>query len=173
MAGPLTAERARELLDYEPDTGLLWWKPRQTVTGRWFLKEAKIAGGGNGDGYIVVRIDRHLYYAHRVIFLMMTGEWPPEQVDHRELSRSDNRWDFMRAATNTENNQNRPARRDNRIGLKGVCLATDGGAFTATITVNGKQMHLGRFSSAQDAYAAYCVAADRYHGEFANHGRNK
>jgi hypothetical protein len=61
-------------------------------------------------------------------------------------------------------------RRTGRIaarGIKGVCYDPARSRYRATIAVNGKYMHLGRFSTSEEAQKAYSVAAEKYHGEFA------
>lgn len=97
----LTAERARELLSYNPETGELRRK-----TGRSGVRGV-IAGGIAYNGYRLVTIDGKSWYAHRVIYLIMTGEWPPDQMDHINRVRDDNRWENLRPVTALENSQNK------------------------------------------------------------------
>ena len=104
------------------------------------------------------------YSAHRIIWKMIHNAEPPE-VDHRNGDALDNRLDNLRAADRGGNSKNR--RSQNPLG-KGVTRRKTG--FEATIAVNGKDYYLGRFPTAEDAHAAYCEAAKRLHGEFANFG---
>lgn len=72
---PLTPERARELLIYDPETGALRWRvPRGVRTGA-------LAGTRTSEGYSQIEIDFRLYKAHRIIWLMQTGRWPKHHVD--------------------------------------------------------------------------------------------
>lgn len=83
----LTAERARALLIYNPETGALNWRVARPGT-----LSGALAGTRTSEGYTQVEIDYRLYKAHRVIWLIMTGKWPTHQVDHRNGMRADNRW---------------------------------------------------------------------------------
>ena len=58
----------------------------------------------------------------------------------------------------------------NTSGLKGAFWVANRGKWMSQIKCNGKLVYLGYFATAEDAHAAYCRAADRLHGEFANHG---
>lgn len=82
----LSAERARALLKYNPATGSLTWKVNK---GR--AKAGDVAGYLDPSGYIRLRIDQSSYWAHRVVWLMVTGDWPAQVIDHRNLKRADNR----------------------------------------------------------------------------------
>ena len=109
MPKPLTLQRLREVLSYDPDTGLFTWKKR---TGSRAVVGA-IAGTANNGGYIQVSIDGVLYYAHRLAWLYMTGEWPEAEVDHARMRPGDNRWDQIREASRSQNEQNKRRRSDN------------------------------------------------------------
>jgi hypothetical protein len=154
----LTALRARELLRYEPETGIL----RRTDSD-------KIAGGLNKYlGYIYVSIDNVRYLAHRVIWLIVTGAWPEADVDHINGIRHDNRWINLRAATRAQNLQNSRRHSNSRSGFKGV--VPNGSGWLAQIYVAGKNRCLGTFRTPEAAHAAYCTAAQEHFGNFANAG---
>jgi hypothetical protein len=97
----------------------------------------------------------------------MTGAWPPNDVDHINGVRDDNRWTNLRLATRAENLRNMKAK-TNKTGLKGVYL--NAGRYTARIRHNYTSHYLGRFDTPEEAHAAYRKAADALHGEFANPG---
>lgn len=157
MGAPLTQERLKELLRYDPDTGVFTW-----VKSGKGIKPSKVAGSTDRDGYCIIRVDRAIYRAHRLAFLYVTGEWPTHHVDHSNGARSDNRWCNLREATRSENMQNqRVANRDSAVGLLGVSKAR--GKFVAHITLAGKKTHLGVFTAAEDAHAAYLEAKFRMH----------
>lgn len=153
----LTAERLREVLDYDPETGVFLWKvpPRNQRVGQ-------VTGTRKSDGYIRMRIDGRFYYAHRLAWLWMTGSWPANKIDHKSGMPSDNRLSNLREVSHAENLQNqRAARADNNTGLLGVCPSR--GKFMAQIIVLGKNHFLGRFSTAELAYAAYLNAKRKMH----------
>lgn len=171
----LTAERAREMLDYNPETGVFVWKTRplshfksEANQTTWNKKcSGKVAGHRDAIGYVSIRIDRKPYGAHRVAWLMMTGSWPSDKIDHRDLDRSNNKFANLREATHSENITNTRARRDSASGRKGVHLHKHSGLWHATIMKHGKKHSVGYFRDLDAASAAYEQAAKRLHGEFA------
>jgi hypothetical protein len=161
-----TPERLNELLEYDPDTGVLRW--RTTGKGR---RLDRIAGGFNkGPGYLYVGVDGSLRLVHRVIWAMVTGEWPTSLVDHINLDKLDNRWANLRAANPSESCANRAIGKGNTSGFKGVTRESRREVWVAQIVVNRKHIHLGRFDDPEQAHAAYVAAAARYFGEFARTG---
>jgi hypothetical protein len=107
---------------------------------------------------------RKTIYMHR--FIMKP---PPHlTVDHANPKLTlDNRRYNLRVATRSQNQTNRKRQSNNTSGYKGVCFFKPTGRWMAYINVNGKRKHLGYFATKEEAYAAYCVAALKYHGEFA------
>lgn len=107
---------------------------------------------------------------HRVIYERILGRPLSigEEIDHINGDVHDNRRCNLRLTSRLGNNQNARRRSDNKTGYKGVTIRKD--KFRAKIKVDGKQLHLGTFSTVEEAYHAYCEAAKRYHGEFANFG---
>ena len=97
----------------------------------------------------------------------MTGEWPPNQIDHIDRNPSNNQFDNLRLATGTENNRNRAKFRNNKSGLKGVSWSSHAEKWTVRICVDYRQMHLGYFDTKEAAHEAYQQAAREYHGKFA------
>jgi hypothetical protein len=92
----LTAERLRELLDYDPETGVF---TRRITTGRnrrWKAGD-KVSGRPSATtGYLGIGIGKRRYAAHRLAWLWMTGEWPKNLMDHRDCDRTNNRWVNLR-----------------------------------------------------------------------------
>jgi HNH endonuclease/AP2 domain len=155
----LSAERVRELFHYDPETGVFTRRvSRQGQHG----KVGDIAGGIKPSGYRVIWIGAN-YMAHRLAWLYVHGTWPDGQLDHINRARDDNRIANLRAVACTENIQNRGRQGNNASGFKGVFRAKGNRRWTAQITANGKQMHLGTFASPEEAHAAYCAAASRLH----------
>lgn len=93
-----------------------------------------------------------------------------EEVDHIDGNGLNNTRANLRLATRTENGRNGRKRYDNKSGYKGVTWHKDDKRWQAQITVNCKNTYLGSFLNKEDAYAAYCEAAIKYFGEFANLG---
>jgi HNH endonuclease len=157
----LTAERLREVLDYNPETGVFTWK----MSHGNGVKAGNVAGRNAGRGYRQISVDKKLYGEHRLAFLFMTGEFPPQFVDHIDCDPSNNRWRNLRSATLSQNGANRRLNTNNKVGLKGVKF--NRGKFVATIKKDGKMTHLGRFATADAAHKAYNNAATETFGQFA------
>ncbi len=119
---------------------------------------------GRKTFYAYASINGKRVLMHRLI-LRVTGS--KNHVDHKNGNGLDNRRENLRVCTITENNINRGAYKNNRVGLKGVNPFKNG-KFGARITIGGKLSYLGIFNTAEDAGKAYDKAAKIYHGEFAN-----
>lgn len=156
----LTAGRVRELLRYEPETGDFVCLVRRG--GRLV---GDIAGTPGLDGHIQIQIDNKIYQAGRLAWLWMTGEWPPNMVDHIDNIGTNNRWANLRLATRSQNLHNRGKTRRNTTGFKGVWRSKQG--FVADISAGKKRTRLGVFATAEAAHEAYCKAAEKLHGKFA------
>lgn len=153
----LSADELRRRLHYDPITGIFTRK----VAAGGRAPVGAVAGSVNDQGYVVIFIDYKHYYAHRLAWLYMTGAWPTEQIDHKTGLRSDNRWDNLRAASPSSNQQNqRRAQRGTRSGLLGASWCEREQKFTAQIKVRGVRHSLGQYNTAEEAHSAY-VAAKR------------
>lgn len=167
MKPHVSAERLRDLLRYDEQTGLFYRK--RLVRNGGGQKVGDEAGFINRHiGYVMINVDGRQYYAHRLAFLYMNGEVPSE-VDHINRDRADNRWSNLRACTRTENLANRVAWSRNGLGFKGVSQLPSG-KFKAEIRVNKKTHYLGCFETVEEAHAAYVSAATASFGQFANVG---
>lgn len=162
-----------ECFSYDPWTGDLTWKERpiehfKSSRGR-NIANATYAGkiaGAMSHGYNSVVIGASGYRAHRIIWAMVYGEWPKDQIDHINLDRTDNRIANLRLATNGENSCNRFSQSNNKCGYKGVSYHKASGKYEAKVS----KVYLGLFQTAELAYAACCAARESMHGEFVNHG---
>lgn len=173
-------EVLRQLLRYEPETGKLFWLARspkwfpsghRTQDGNAANWNSKYAGreaftADNGHGYLQGRVFAKSLLAHRVIWAMSTGAWPLAEIDHADNDPKNNRLSNLREATRAENEANKPIAARNKSGLRGVCFDPIRQKWVAQIGVNRRTIPLGRFSSADEAAAAYAKASAELHGEF-------
>lgn len=157
----LTAERARELFDYDPLTGVLSWKKRPH--GK--RDPSLVAGYVNTVGYRVTMVAGKGYLNHRIAWLLTTGEWPTLEIDHLNGVRDDNRVCNLRESTSKLNKENvRKARASNKTsGLLGVSLYKRDGTYAAQITVDYRCTCLGRFATPEEAHQVYLEAKRRLH----------
>ena len=157
----LTANRVRDLLAYDPTTGIFTWRARRSRQS-----SGAIAGYVNKYGYRRIGIDGRIYAAHRVAWLHIYGVWP-QQLDHRNGIADDDRIANLRCATNSQNAANRKRRRDNNSGFKGVGWHKAKGCWYARIGFNGQRKTIGYFDDPHVAHMAYVKAATETFGEFA------
>ncbi len=153
----LSAECARGLLRYDADTGIFTWR---VVRGS--SKIGAVAGKTDRHGYRVIQIDGRHYFAHRLAWLITTGEWPASNLDHINRVRSDNRLSNLREASPLENSRNRVC--------DGTRVRPQNGRknpFSARIHILGKEVHLGTFPTKEAARAAYVEARTIHFGAFA------
>ena len=101
---------------------------------------------------------------HRVITDCPKGM----MVDHINHDTLDNRKCNLRICTSSQNQMNRGKQSNNTSGYKGVHWCKSGSKWAAIIIVNKKYNHLGYFYSKEDAYSAYCMALEKYHGDFSH-----
>lgn len=157
-----TAENVRELLSYDPETGVFTWLT--TASNR--RKQGQIAGCiCKRGGYVLIGYKGRIYGAHRLAWLYVHGSWPDRYIDHVNGNPTDNRIANLRLATPAENQRNRRRQNNNTSGYKGVHRHQ--GMWRARIAVNGRHISLGLYHNPEDAHRAYAIAAERYHGEFA------
>lgn len=129
-----TQTEAKRLFGYDP-RGLLTWRVdiyRRNQIG-------KRAGGRRGV-YEYIKYDGHDHLAHRLIFLWHHG-WLPEQVDHEDRDKTNNRIDNLRPSNYVHNGNNRGATIRSKTGSKGI-YPTKSGRFAAHLTVEGHQIFL-------------------------------
>jgi HNH endonuclease/AP2 domain len=151
----LTQARLKELLRYDTNTGIFTWLVSPSTT----VHAGSIAGCQGSRGNIRIRIDCIEYSGHRLAFLYMTGEWPIDQVDHKDRNPANNAWLNLRQATNAQNNQNKGRTR-------GVHFDESRGKYHAQIGVNGRVINLGRFPTEEEARQVYLAAKAKYHPFF-------
>jgi hypothetical protein len=156
----LTQERLKEVLHYDPDTGIWIW----LVSDTHRVRVGDRAGGIKETGYRTIGIDGKRYRSARLAVLYMTGKWPKEKVDHENLNKADDSWNNLREATHGENQRNKPARRDNKLGVKGVCKYFN--KFEAQIQADGKRFR-SRHNTKEEAQRAFEEMAKLLHGDFA------
>jgi hypothetical protein len=158
----LSAERLRELFEYDPANGL--FRARVRRSNRQFIGWSP--GSPNKKGYFRFCIDGILYYAHHLAWLYVFG-YMPDEVDHRDTDHGNNRLRNLREATRTQNNANSKKPTTNTTGLKGAHITERPDRWTARVGVRGKTHCLGRFKSPEEAHAAYLAAAREHFGDFA------
>ena len=157
----------KDNLRYDSDTGDLWWIKRNK--GRCFDKPV-----GTFDkitGYVRVGCTSggvfRSYLAHRLAWFLYHGDWPKEDIDHINNIRDDNRIVNLREATRRENHGNRKVLEGGSSKYKGVSWYKRYCNWIAKIKINYKQIHLGYYTTEEEAALAYNKAALEHFGEYA------
>ena len=159
----LTAQRLRELLAYDPETGFFTW--RKSGSGRKLGVPAGCIGTGGYRHIVVLGVN---YYAHKLAWLYVYGFWPKEQTDHINLLSGDDRIYNLRESTHQQNQFNRGLLRNNTSGYMGVSFHKRTGRYIAHCRIGGKFVHLGYFDTAEQAAEVVRTrVAER--GEFARY----
>lgn len=139
----ITAIELRERLQYDPNTGRWIWL--KTPRGGWV---GRPAGSMDAKGYWVIKIDGQSYKASRLAFLYMTGEWPEEEMDHRDRQPWNDCWINLRSATRLENILNRVM--PNSSGHKGVYRHSANNRWIAQY----ENVYIGSYVTIEEAVAA-------------------
>lgn len=165
MAGTdLTAQKVRELLEYNPDTGVFKW--RRTAKGR---RLDLSPGTVNDSGYLMITIGWRRWRAHRLAWLYMHSVWPSNQIDHINGNRLDNRLCNLREVDYVLNGQNKKkGTARNKSGFLGVDFRPQfvERKWRATIFYNGKQKHIGMYQTPEEASRAYLEAKRKLHAGY-------
>lgn len=155
----ITADRVRELLDYNRETGVFVWRAG--------ARAGRAAGTRHHSGYRFIKVDQVVHLAHRLAWLYVTGEIASSDLDHKNRDKADNRFDNLRLCDDSTNQANTSISKRNTSGHKGVCWNAKAGKWQAGIKRGGRSHHLGLFSEVSAASAAYRAASQMHFGQFA------
>lgn len=157
----VTAQRVRELLHYEPDTGVFTWAVDRSPK----VRKGNVAGSIYSNGYRVIGIENGVILAHRLAWLYVYGVLPAESIDHINGDKTDNRIANLRDVSRTVNMQNRYRVHLDKVSCKllGATWDKTWGNWKAQINLRGKTIYLGRYKTAEEAHLAYMEGKRRLH----------
>lgn len=165
----LTQEQLKTHLLYEPTTGNFIWidypggkrKYKGTIAGSLDLT----------NGYIHITLLGISYRAHRLAYLYMTGNFPPEGYipEHINTDKADNSWNNLRLATALQNNYNASKSIRNTSGHKGISFDRKSKQWRVDINCNKVRYRYG-YTTLEEAIVAVRLLREELHREFANHG---
>lgn len=159
---PFTQDWLKMMFEYVPETGQL----RRKVSRTNSVKVGDIVGTLDGKGYYHISINKKFYRLHRVLWLYVYGE-QPDQLDHIDGDKTNNRVENLRPCTCQKNAGNAGLAKHNTSGYRGVSQNTKSGKWAAQIKIFGQQTYLGRFDTPEEAARVYDAAAAEHFGEFA------
>lgn len=130
---------------------------------KWQFKKSGYASralyGGRKDG----KHKTKTRFMHHEIIAIQDGEF----IDHINGNPLDNRRENLRKCTHRQNMMNRKPLSSSTSRYKGVSYDQSRKKWRSGITSNGKSLNLGRYSTENEAAAAYNFAAIKHFGEFA------
>jgi hypothetical protein len=153
----LTQERLKELLHYDPETGVFTW--RTSGSGK---RANKLAGGYDAYGYICIAVDKVTYKASRLAWLYIEGYIPENLIDHKDRNPKNNKWKNLRHVTNQCNARNQSVRKNNKSGVTGVCWIKRSCKWQSQIRADRKTKYLGEFKTLKEAVQARWNAEIKY-----------
>src|SRR5215467_13054369 len=102
MTRSLTHTRLRQVLNYNPKTGVFRWR----INKRGHARKGNRAGTITASGYRQIKLDQECFSAGPLAIFWMTGRWPKVIADHINMVRDENRWSNLREATHSQNHAN-------------------------------------------------------------------
>lgn len=145
----LSAGALRELVDYNPETGIFCWKGLKS----------QISSGQQGR-YVRIAIWGRTYLAHKLVWLYVYGKWPETGLDHIDRNTKNNAISNLREVSSGDNLRNSKSYSNNKTGFRGVMFEARRGLFKAQITLNKRNIFLGYFKTAEEAGSAYQIKMD-------------
>ena len=174
-------EDVYKLINYDPQSGKLFWKYRDLSYFRDGITSAiqsqkawnnRYSGRNaftalKSNGYHHGSIFGKTYTAHRVAWALSHGAWPQHGIDHINGVRTDNRLNNLRDVPPSINAKNCALPKNNKSGQVGVCWNVAGRFWRVRIGYK----HVGNFHSLTDAIAAR-KNAERINGYHEKHGKS-
>lgn len=162
----ITQKQLKDLLHYNPDTGIFIWMKRPSKK----IMVGEIAGAKSDRGRMNLSIAKTKYKLHRLAWLYMTGSYPDGEIDHIDQDASNNRFSNLRDVSHQENSRNMRLHRDNTSGVSGACWNKEKRGWDVEIGAKENRTRGGRFKNFDEAVAKRksLEIEFRYH---ANHGR--
>ena len=143
----LTQTRLKQVLRYQPRTGLFYWLVDKGARA----KAGNVAGSiSKSTGYVAIGIDGTIYLAHRLAVLYMTGKWPDE-IDHKNRKRSKNHWLNLRDGTRSQNLRNAGLSKANKTGFKNIVWDKHRQRYAVRLLIDDKIKTIGRATSIKAA----------------------
>ena len=156
-----TQEYLKTILTYDSITGLFYWNNSKPG-----IRKDRVAGSLK-NGHIYIQHGNEKYLAHRLAWLYVSGEWPKNEIDHKNNIGNDNRWCNLREATRGQNNYNSSLYSNNSSGYKGVSWHIREKRWRAYIRIHTKRINIGSYNIKEEAALAYNKAAIKHFGDYA------
>lgn len=163
----VSVDRLRELFEYRDGRV---FRIKDSANGQESCKSGSRAGSNKPNGYRAIQVDSVQFSEHRLVYALVKGYWPVNNIDHANRNRADNHIENLRDVTYQGNQLNRSLSWNSQSKVLGVFWNTLKKKWQAQITCNRKQKHLGFFDSLEAAIAVR-KAAEIEFGFHPNHGK--
>jgi hypothetical protein len=141
----ITQKRLKELLKYDPETGIFEWK-----VSRGRMSAYTEAGATNVWGYRKIKIFGQLHSAHRLAWVYVYGVMPTGEIDHIDKNKINNRIANLRDVSKSENMMNQKLHSNNTTGHRGICYSYQRDRFCVYV----RRKYYGSYRTLQDAIKA-------------------
>lgn len=168
----MTYDQANRLWEYNKETGMLSWKIHAPYHKAYPGKEAGCSYVAGRTSYLIIQRAGVFYKVHQIIWLLVTKEWPKDEIDHEDGNGLSNKWENLREVTRLKNMQNRRKNLNNKSGNVGVTRNKKAGKWKAQIYENGRYVYLGLYFSIEEAVKVRQAASERF-GFHKLHGNEK
>lgn len=156
----LTLERLKEIIDYNPESGIFIAKIRRS-----HCQKGDVVGCNYGDGYMRTAIDGRDYLLHRLAWFYVYGQMP-KMIDHINGDRGDNRIENLRIADYHINARNSCRKTNSSARFKGISWHKVSKKWQVQIRCGGELIPLGYFDDDTEAAFNYDLASLKYHREY-------
>ena len=151
-----------DFVKYDKDTGKFFWLQNTTIRNTI----GKQVGSLTKQGYLECQIQGKRYLLHRLAWFMVYGVWPPDEIDHINCVRTDNRIENLRLASFCQNQQNKGTNSRNTSGVKGVCWDKRTSQWKARVYASRRLVAERRFDNIDEASDWVKDVRIRHHKQF-------
>ena len=162
----LTQARLKELFDYDGEN-LIWRNPLKHSP----VRVGDVAGWVDPRGYRTIIIKRKPYYSHRLIWFLVYGDWPKNEIDHIDQNPLNNKIENLRDVSKSINQRNAKKRINNTSGITGVSWDKVSGKWMVRICFDKKQRNLGLYTDKYRAASIRHFAMEIEGNYTARHGK--
>jgi hypothetical protein len=149
---------------FDHKDGRLYWKKVNHSNKKYLVGQE--VGSIHKTGYRHVTWQGKVHKVHRLIYLLEHG-YLPNEIDHINGDRQDNRLENLRDVTRSQNQFNKAMCKNNTSGTRGVSWHKKSNAWLVRVCASGKTKSIGYFKDLELAGLVADEARSIYHGVYA------
>ena len=148
----MSQEEAQNLFNYNPE-GYLTWKNKPSGKSSVIIG-GKVGSPHSGSNFFRVTINKKIFYVHYLIWAYHGGDPNVKYLIHIDGDKSNNKIENIRESTLGEHRtKTGKAMKNSKTGIRGVYPHKN--KFLVRIRHNKEYIHVGYFSTIEEAEAAY------------------